>query len=82
MNEKYQSGFGLINVKCANCTFNVDSMDYEQQEEIFPLKEKLFEEVERLHDEDVKVQHKRYRCTGRKLTIAYCKVAAEIVVDS
>jgi hypothetical protein len=53
-------------------------MDYFDQAKVFPLKEKLFEDVERLHDEDVKVQHKRYRCTGRKLVIAFCHVAEEI----
>jgi hypothetical protein len=78
MIDNYVLGFGLINVKCANCNFNVDSMDYFDQAKVFPLKEKLFEDVERLHDEDVKVQHKRYRCTGRKLVIAFCHVAEEI----
>ncbi len=53
-------------------------MDFE--EKTFPLKEALFSELVKLHDEDVKVQKGIYKCSRGDLTVRFCQTA-EFVCD-
>jgi hypothetical protein len=77
--NKYSFGFRLHTVKCANCAFNNDSVEYETEEIIYPLKEQLCENLEILHDEDVQIQKGIYKCKGRKLSISFVNVGTELL---
>lgn len=70
-----KTGFSLIAVNCANCAFDENSISPYFENESFSLKEELFAELIKLHDEDVKVQHIKYKCTGGKLTVKFCHTA-------
>lgn len=76
--NNYKSGFQLSKVFCANCAFDNHSLTPEDEITLYLLKEDLFESVEKLHDQDVQVQSKKYKCTGRKLLISFAFAVQEI----